>query len=176
MAHATFDLIEPAALKALGVHALLGVCQERQVLVDGVGHGGLASDHVGVIKRLPLGSAALARALAALFLEVVGALEKTLLFAVGKALKRELVQVAPVRVGGVGPQPHEPEHLGLIGEDGVGEHVGLNHIREFFIRKVAVVGLGFFQLALRDPNRRLNLVDLAFILRGVEAKGLELHG
>ena len=26
MAHAALDLVEPAALKALGVHALLGVC------------------------------------------------------------------------------------------------------------------------------------------------------
>ena len=154
----------------------MGVRQERQILVDGVGHGGFAGDHIGVIKGFPLGPAAFARTFAPFFLEVVGALQKTLLFAVGKALERKLIQVALVRVGGVGPQPHEPEHLGLIGEDGVREHVGLNYICQLFIREVAVVGLGFFQLALRDPNRRLDLVDLAFILRGVEAKGLELHG
>ena len=76
----------------------------------------------------------------------------------------------------MGPQPHQPQHLGLIGEDGVGEHVGLYDICEFFVRKVTVVGLGFFQFALGDPYRRLNLVDLPLVLCGVETKGLELHG
>ena len=88
------------------------------MLVDGVGHGGLAGNHFGVIKRLPLGPTAHAGALAALFFEIVGALQKALLFAVGEALKRELVQVAQVGIGGVGPQSHQPQHLGLIGEDG----------------------------------------------------------
>ena len=76
----------------------------------------------------------------------------------------------------MGPQPHKPEHLGLIGDDRVGKNVGLDDVGKLFVGKVAVVGLGLFQLAFGHPDGCLNLVDLTLVLRGVETKSLKLHG
>ena len=50
VAHPTFDFIQPRALKAFGVHPFLGVSEQREVLVNGIGHGCFTRYHVGVIK------------------------------------------------------------------------------------------------------------------------------
>ena len=59
VAHPTFDFIQPRALKALGVHPLLGVSEQREVLVNGIGHGRTTRDDVGVIKAFALRSVGL---------------------------------------------------------------------------------------------------------------------
>ena len=176
VAHATLDLVQPATLKTCGVHAPLRVRQQREVLIDGVGHGGLARNHIGVIKGFPFWSAAFGGALGTFFLEVVSALQKALLLAVGETFKREFVEIAMVGVGGVGAQAHQPKHFGLVGQNCIGEDVGLDHIGQFFVGEVPVVGFLRLQRALCDADRRLHFIDLALEGIGVEPQGLQLHG
>ena len=105
VAYSTFDFIQPWALKALGVHPLLGVSEQREVLVNGIGHGRTTRDDVGVIKAFSLGTVGLTGVFGALVFQIIGAFGEAICCVVGRALKRKFVEIALVGVGGMGTQP-----------------------------------------------------------------------
>ena len=105
VAHPTFDFIQPRALKALGVHPLLGVSEQREVLVNGIGHGRTTRDDVGVIKAFALRSVGLTGVFGTLLLQIIGAFGGAICCVAGRALKRKFVEVALVWVGGMGAEP-----------------------------------------------------------------------
>lgn len=105
VAHPTLNFIQPRALKALRVHPLLGVSEQRQILINGIGHGRFTREYVRVIEAFFLGTPAMTGVPAVLAFWAIGALGQALHCVSRKALKREFVEIALVGVGGVGAQP-----------------------------------------------------------------------
>ena len=87
------------------MHPFCGVSKQRQVLVNGVGHGRVTHYHVGVVKGFSFGTVGLAGVPGTLVSQIIGAFLEALRCVAGRALKRKFVEVALVWVGGMGAQP-----------------------------------------------------------------------